>query len=96
MCKNEKECNPSTKIEIDYRKLHISKNKASFYESNVYDKSSYDSAIWEIEKGCFEVHPSSLQSSFIEVGQNPLIFFTRGSWVIRVFSLGLMWDYGLS
>lgn len=52
MFKNQKKCNPSTKMEIDYRKSHIGKNKASFYESNVYGKSSYDSAIWEIEKGC--------------------------------------------
>jgi len=50
MCKKQKEYNLSKKIEIDYRKSHIGKNKVSFYESNIYDKSSYDTAIWKIEK----------------------------------------------
>lgn len=52
MCKGQKEHDLSRKVKMDYRKLHIGKNKASFYESNVYDKNSYDTVIWEIEKSC--------------------------------------------
>jgi len=52
MDKNQKKYRFSEETEIDYRKSHIGKDKAYFYEYEMYGKDSYDTAVWELEKCC--------------------------------------------